>query len=436
MGGAREARPRARDDFEAERLARLDELREELNWFYSKINRPLEGEAERASASTLRALHAEARERERETLEIMRQLRLRSGDESGADAALHGVAGEIAPLDFEGLTRALGEQTALVEYTTLGGRLLAFVVARGRVEVVRDLCSEEQLGAALARMRFQMDALRYGARGLRAHLPSLAERTRRHLAALYDLLLRPLENLTEGAQRLVVAPHRALHYVPFHALHDGAAYLVERREVSYAPSAGVLLHCLAKPRPRFERALLLGVADEQTPRVRDEIETLAPLFPEATALLDARATLDALREGAPRADVLHLACHGQFRPDNPLFSSLRLGDGWLTVRDAYALELAGGLVTLSACETGVSAVAPGDELLGLARGFFSAGARTLLMSLWTVDDEATAETMSHFYARLLAGDSPAAALRRAQLSMLETRPHPFFWSPFVLVGGW
>lgn len=434
MGGAREARPRARDAFEAERLARLDELREELNWFYSKINRPPEGEGGRASASTVRALHEEVRSRERETLEIMRQLRLRSGDEAGS--ALSVGPGETAPLDFERLTNALGDRTALVEYTTLGGRLLAFVVTRGRVEVVRDLGSEEQLGAALAGVRFQMDALRYGARGLRAHLPSLAGRTRRHLAALYDLLLRPLENLTEGARRLVVVPHRALHYVPFQALHDGAAYVVERREVSYAPSAGVLLHCLAKPRPRFERALLLGVADAQTPRVRDEIEALAPLFPEATALLDSRATLDSLREGAPRADVLHLACHGQFRPDNPLFSSLRLGDGWMTVRDAYALEIAGGLVTLSACETGVSAVAPGDELLGLARGFFSAGARTLLMSLWTVDDEATAETMSHFYARLVAGDSPAAALRQAQLSMLEARPHPFFWSPFVLVGAW
>ncbi|HYN84485.1 MAG TPA: CHAT domain-containing protein, partial [Pyrinomonadaceae bacterium] len=294
----------------------------------------------------------------------------------------------------------------------------------------------EELTAALGRLRFQIDALRFGAGSLRAHLPSLTERARRLAAALYDLLLRPLEHLTRGARRLVVVPHRALHYVPFHALHDGARYVVERGEVSYAPSASVLLRCLAKPRPTFGRALLLGVADEQTPRVRDEVKALAPLFPEAVALLDAAATLDALRRHAPRADVLHLACHGQFRPDNPLFSSLRLGDGWMTVRDAYALEFGGGLVALSACETGVSAVAPGDELLGLARGFFSSGARTLLMSLWTVDDEATAETMTHFYARLVAGDAPAAALRHAQLLMLDTRPHPFFWSPFVLVGGW
>jgi CHAT domain-containing protein len=178
------------------------------------------------------------------------------------------------------------------------------------------------------------------------------------------------------------------------------------------------------------------VADEQTPRVRDEVRVLAPLFPDSTALLDESATLAAVREQAPNADVIHLACHGQFRPDNPLFSSLRLGDGWLTVRDAYGLNLRCSLVTLSACETGVSAVAPGDELIGLARGFFSAGAPTLLLSLWAVDDEATATLMLNFYTRLREGAAPAEALRFAQLQSLKEQPHPFFWSPFVLMGRW
>jgi len=134
--------------------------------------------------------------------------------------------------------------------------------------------------------------------------------------------------------------------------------------------------------------------------------------------------------------VLHLACHGQFRPDNPLFSSLQLADGWLTVRDTYNLELNCGLVTLSACETGVNAVAPGDELIGLAHGFFSSGAPSLLVSLWTVDDESTAALMTSFYTRLRAGDRPAAALRHAQCELLHDHPHPFFWSPFVLLGRW
>ncbi|HEV2765888.1 MAG TPA: CHAT domain-containing protein, partial [Pyrinomonadaceae bacterium] len=169
---------------------------------------------------------------------------------------------------------------------------------------------------------------------------------------------------------------------------------------------------------------------------REEVRALAPLFPASVALLDEQATAAAVRLHAPEADVLHLACHGRFRPDNPLFSSLRLADGWLTVREAAALELRCGLVALSACETGVSAVAPGDELIGLARGFFAAGAPSLVLSLWTVDDAATADLMTDFYTRLRGGDGPAAALRHAQLHLLKRQPHPFFWSPFVLLGRW
>ncbi|HEX7958230.1 MAG TPA: CHAT domain-containing tetratricopeptide repeat protein, partial [Pyrinomonadaceae bacterium] len=425
LSGALAVHPRPRDEFEAELFEQLDALREELNWFYSRINRPPEGDAARGAAA-MQALHDAVRERETRTLEIMRQLQQRGGSAS---------LGRTEPLDVPGLQALLGADTALVEYTSLGGELLAFVVTREGVEVVRGLTDERAVAGALGQFRFQVGSLRYGSARMREHLPRLEERARKHLRVLYDLLLRPVEPLV-GGRRLVVVPHRALHYVPFHALHDGDAYVVERREVSYAPSASVLGYCLARPPRPFERALLMGVADEQTPRVRDEIEALAPLFPDSLALLDERATVEALRERAPAADVLHLACHGQFRPDSPLFSSLRLGDGWLTVRDAYTLDVGAGLVTLSACETGVSAVAPGDELLGLVRGFFYAGAPSLLLSLWTVDDEATAELMKDFYTSLRAGSRPAAALRAAQLRQMRERPHPFFWSPFVLTGRW
>ena len=425
MSGALAVRPRPRDEFEAGLIEQLDRLREELNWFYSRINRRPEGESA-PDAREMRALHDAVRERETRTLEIMRQLQQRGG---GAEL------GRAELLDVQGLQSSLGSETALVEYTTLGGELLAFVVTGDGVEVVRGLSDEHAVAEALGQFRFQIGSLRYGSARMRTHLGALEGRARRHLRTLYERLLRPVEGMI-GERRLVVVPHRALHYVPFHALDDGDAYVVERREVSYAPSASVLGYCLARPARPFERALLLGVADEQTPRVRDEIEALAPLFPHATALLDERATVGALREHAPAADLLHLACHGQFRPDSPLFSSLRLGDGWLTVRDAYTLDVGASLVTLSACETGVSAVAPGDELLGLVRGFFYAGAASLLLSLWTVDDEATAELMADFYTALRAGSRPAAALRAAQLRQMRTRPHPFFWSPFVLTGRW
>jgi len=338
-------------------------------------------------------------------------------------------------LDLAKLQHALGETTALVEYISLDRELRAFVVTDRGVEIIPNLGSEDEAGLLLGQLRFQIDALRYGADRMRKHLPELTKRTRHHLQELYNLLLRNVEERI-GDRRLMVVPHRALNYVPFHALDDGTGYLIERREVGYAPSATVLLHCLEQPLRPLQRALLLGVSDERTPRVREEINTLTSLFPESDALINERATLAALKELAHGADVLHLACHGQFRPDNPLFSSLRLWDGWLTVRDTYNLDLSGRLAVLSACETGVNEVIAGDELMGLARGFFSAGAPALLLSLWSVDDEATAELMSHFYKRLLGGQSLARALRGAQLQLLKKKPHPFFWSPFVVVGRW
>jgi CHAT domain-containing protein len=424
VGGALQLRSKPRDPYEAGLLERLEELRAELNWFYSQIDRAPDNEFERTAAA-MQELHKQARARETAMLELTRQLQQR-----GQQPLV-----QLEPLDIARLQRDLGANTALVEYFSLDGELLAFIVTDAGVEVVRKLGPEDAVEVALSQLRFQIGALRSGTERLRGHLDQLGLRARHHLQTLYDLLLRPVEQYL-GERRLVVAPHRALYYVPFHALHDGAHYAIERREISYTPSATILRHCLARPENHLERALLLGVPDERTPRVRDEVAALAPLFPAAVALLGEQATLAALRERASAADVLHLACHGQFRPDNPLFSALRLADGWLTVRDAYSLDLRCGLVSLSACETGVGAVAPGDELIGLARGFFSAGAPSLLVSLWMVDDATTATFMACFYTRLRAGDNPAAALRYAQRELLASHPHPFFWSPFVLLGRW
>jgi CHAT domain-containing protein len=423
LGSDLRLQTRPRDSFEAELLRQLEDLRQELNYLYNRVNRP--SPQSQLSDAEIHTVQEALRDRERQTSQIVRQLEHRSEK----------IFTQVESLDIGDLQRSLGVDTALVEYTTVGDELLAFIITGENIDVVRNLGRESAVAATLTQLRFQIDALRYGSQRMRGHLPDLERRARSHLQLLYDLLLRPIEDRL-GQRRLVIVPHRALHYLPFQALHDGSNYLIEHREVSYAPSALVLQQCLRRGRRRLSKSLLLGAADNQTPRVRDEIEMIAPLFPETTALLDADATIEALRQHAPFADVVHLACHGQFRPDNPLFSSLRLGNGWLTVRETYDLNLNCALVTLSACETGVSAVAPGDELIGLARGFFTAGSPSLLISLWTVDDDATAELMTAFYKNLRETGSPAAALRHAQLSVMKTKPHPFFWSPFVLVGRW
>ncbi|MEW6130116.1 MAG: CHAT domain-containing tetratricopeptide repeat protein [Acidobacteriota bacterium] len=424
LSGAVQLKTKARDPFEAGMLVQLETLREELNWLYRQINRPPETDPEQ-HAKNIAALYETVHERETRMLEIMRHIQQR-----GDDRLIR-----VEPFDLAKLQRQLERETAIIEYFSINDELLAFIITGDAIHLARNLGSERAITSMVERLRFQINSLRYGAARMQNHLSQLAVRARHYLASLYDALLRPfIENLV--AQRLVVVPHRALHYVPFHALYDGEHYVIERREICYAPSANVLSHCLNAPQRNFQKALLFGVADEQAPQVLDEAVALEPLFAEAKIFLGEAATLAALNEQAADAEVLHLACHGQFRSDNPLFSSLKLSDGYLTARDAYQLNLQCGLVTLSACETGMNAIAPGDELLGLTRGFFSAGAPTLLLTLWTVDDAATAELMKIFYGRLLAGNAPAAALRFAQCEMLKRAPHPFFWSPFVLMGRW
>ncbi len=415
-----------RDDFEAHMQSQAGKLREELNYLYNQMHRPVRGTIQSQEKNS--ELERELLERERKLLKITRQLqhrRVRGQNETP----------EQERFSIKRLQAALGADRALVEYTSIDDRLVAFVVTNERVEVVRDLGRESEVVSGLERCRFQIDTLRFGSKRVRSHLSSLAERTQKHLRSLYDRLLRTAESMI-GKRQLVVVPHGALHYLPFQALHDGESYLIERREISFAPSAVVLQQCLDRPRHDFQKALLLGVADEQIPGVRDELRALDHVFANVTRFLDEAATIDVLRENSMDVDVLHLACHAHFRSDNPLFSSLRLSDGWFTARDAYNLKLNCGLVTLSACETGMNAVAPGDEVMGLVRGFLSAGSPTVMMSLWTVDDEATTELMAAFYGELAKTKSPATALRSAQIKLLRERPHPFFWSPFVLVGRW
>jgi CHAT domain-containing protein len=364
LGGQGET-PAPRDDFEAALFAQLAQLRHELNWFYSQLGRPESGAGARSAELDL--LHQAARSHETAILDLARQLQQRS--DGGASAA--------QAFDLAQLQRDLGSDTALVEYLWLEEGALAFVVTGAALHVVELACHEAEVQAALQQFHFQLGALRHAGAHLQRHMPALIQRVQRPLATLYDLLLAPLLGCL-GDRRLVVAPQRSLHYVPFHALYNGEQYLIETREVSAAPSATLLHHCLAAPAPPLRRALLLGLPDAYAPRVADEVAAIAPLFADPVTLLSEAATRTALEQHAPSADLLHLACHGRFRGDSPFFSALHLADGWMTVRDAYTLRLRCGLVTLSACETGLSALMPGDDLVGLARGFFLAGAPALV----------------------------------------------------------
>jgi CHAT domain-containing protein len=117
-----------------------------------------------------------------------------------------------------------------------------------------------------------------------------------------------------------------------------------------------------------------------------------------------------------------------------MFSAIRLADSYLSLYDLYHMDLPVDLLTLSGCVTGLNVIVEGDESIGLSRGLLYAGARSLLLSLWDVDDRSTAEFMKLFYSDLLQGDSKAEALRRAMLDLRRLYPHPYYWAPFRLIG--
>jgi CHAT domain-containing protein len=247
------------------------------------------------------------------------------------------------------------------------------------------------------------------------------------------MLVHPLERLFTGRE-VVFVPCGQLSQVPFPALFDGEQYLTERFTVNHAPGAAVWVRLGERSTSPPKNALLVGFADERIPFVETEIETLKRHLSSCTVLNGESANIAAFVEAAPEFDLIHMACHGQFRGDNPMFSSLHLSDGWITARDISLHKLRSCVVTLSACETGLSQVYAGDETLGLVRGFLIAGASSLIVSLWTVNDSAAVPLMRDLYTELQRGATPAASLQKAQANFIKRGEHPYLWAPFVAIG--
>jgi CHAT domain-containing protein len=232
-------------------------------------------------------------------------------------------------------------------------------------------------------------------------------------------------------------PHGPLAALPFAALHDGSSYVGARLQLAMAPSARIALHALQHPPARApERQALVVGESRRLPQAAVEAREVAALFGQSVCLIDEAATLEAVRAAAPAAAVIHLACHAQFRSDNPMFSALHLRDGAITAEWLQGLHLQPAVVVLSACETALAGQGQGDEMLGLVRAFMLAGAARVVAALWPVDDAVTRQFMASFYAALAAGQSCSAAMAQAQATVRRHHSHPYFWSGFTLQAGW
>lgn len=405
------------------RVERARMLRQQLNWYSRRLT--LEGtSADPRAAPSARRLRSRARACESALAGVLRELK-----ETDPEFAVVQNAGTAS---VESIRAALPEQTQLLEYYQAGDLLHVCLLDGGQLKIL-PLGSASRAREEFRLLQFQISKFRLGADYIRRFGAPLEEATRAHLKELYEQLLAPVRGSLRGSS-LVVVPHGFLHYLPFHALLDGGRYLGDDFSITYAPSASVYSLCRSKrPRSRGE-ALVLGLPDALTPHIADEARAVASSLPNARLLLGREATAARLREYGATARFIHIATHGLFRQDNPMFSSIRLGTSELNLFDLYELDLSAELVTLSGCGTGLNAVVGGDELLGLVRGLLYAGARAVLGTLWDVHDESTAVFMKLFYERLRSTSDKAAALQWTMKRLRAIHPHPYFWAPFVLTG--
>jgi CHAT domain-containing protein len=415
--------PPAVDSGQSGLVRRIREMREELNWYYRRIERE-QLRAEDPSPERIEKLQNEALTHENELLRALREM-----PTSQPDASL---SSGPAIQSLENIHGCLPAETALVEYFSVREQFVAAILARGKLEII-SLTPVSRVLNLLRMVHFQISKFCLGSEYIKNFEKSLLYSMQGHLQELYGELVAPLRGRL-SARHLVIVPHGALHYVPFHALFDGDRHLIDSFTISYSPSASIFAFCQRKVSGANGPPLILGVPDTQAPLILHEVQSVAKILSSAELIIGDEANENALREKGGRSRLIHIATHGSFRQDNPMFSGIRLGSGYVNLYDLYQLKLGAELVTLSGCATGLNVVAAGDELLGLIRGLLFAGAQSLLLTLWDVNDRSTADFMVHFYTRLQKGENKAAAIQWAMQELRERYPHPYHWAPFTLIG--
>ncbi len=393
------------------------------------------------------------------------------------------------PLAAEEIQRqVVDHDTILLEYDLGAERSYLWVVTPGEVRSF-ELPPRQVIETAAKRAYGFLSS---------SHLTVSRVPTELALNKLSRLLLQPVAELLAD-KRLLIISDGALQYIPFSALpeplaneqargsgDDGkhAPPLGQGHEIVSMPSASTLAVLRSQIRVRRRpRGIVAVLADpvfeledlrfrQQDPdqpssatrgavpekrrydrliysqREADDILALAPAG-ETFAAIGFEASREVVMSGSLAGyRFLHFATHGVLNTEHPGLSRLVMSqfdrqgtkrDGFVFAHEIYNLELAADLVVLSACETALGAEIRGEGLLGLTQGFMYAGAASVLVSLWNVDDQATAELMAHLYRSLLVdGMRPAAALRAAQAAISrESRwQAPYFWAGFVLQGEW
>ncbi|WP_300012446.1 CHAT domain-containing tetratricopeptide repeat protein [Pseudonocardia sp.] len=328
-----------------------------------------------------------------------------------------GTPGAVVPASA---VRDLLEDRVLVSYVRHGADLLALVVDRTRTRVV-------ELGP-LAPLRFESDSLLFALRRLtRPGRPAALEGARASaehaLATLRRLAVGPLG--LDPDVPLVVIPTSDTHRVPWSALHDGP--------VGVAPSASLWA---ATRRRRGAPASVLVVAGPDLPGAEPEAAAVAACHTGAVVHTGSAATTASVLEAMSGAGLVHLACHGVLRSDNPIFSSLQMADGPLTLHELDLRGIAPARMVLASCDSAADTSYAGDEVLGFVGALLSRGTAGLVASIVPVGDSESIALAAHLHRGLADGLRMTDALHRARAALDTSDPRGFVnWCGFTAYGG-
>lgn len=346
----------------------------------------------------------------------------------GGPAAAGPSAPPVVRKSTAELQGMLEEGEALVEYHLGRHALSIFVLTKAGLAAARVSRDGDRVDGAV---RNFMALLRQPRSDINAFY---IEEVLRELA---ELLLAPVMDSLSRACRLFVVPSRGIALLPFSALPVGGGPALNRWEIVELPSSALLRRATAPPPPA--RLLVLGDPWRDLPYAADESREISLAFPDAQVFVGEQATKEALA-GLERATHLHIACHGYYHDGDARGSLLHLAayahdDGVLKVPEIRALPLGRlELAFLSCCRSAHGRQRAGDEFEGVHRAFLSAGARTVVATLWDIEDGVSRHLVAAFYRHLKDGKSKAAALRLAKLDVKAGHPHPYFWAGFKLIG--
>lgn len=262
-------------------------------------------------------------------------------------------------------------------------------------------------------------------------------------AMLYSLLLEPVEAQIEKKDRLVIVPGGLLWYLPVEILGaEKGASLVERKKVSYVSSADILKMALSTHKREDEKSVLVAFGDPSgvdLPASKDEVKRIGGIFKNSRVFTGDEASKEKFFQEAPGGAILHIATHSKLDHEDVNNSYIQFAgkEQRLMLGEIYGVQLQNAsLVILSSCESGLGEANPGREISSLSSAFRTAGASSVVASLWRVDDEATALLFEEFYNNLKSGLDRSESLRRAKLKLMDDpkTAHPFFWGGFVLMG--